>query len=316
MPSHNPPDRPRPKIITGQSPRAETNGTAEVVQETGLNLQGSSMPIDSARLPRHEHFSKDGQPSGPQAHLNHTKDPDSIATSPRLRQFRISASEGSPLETLPALHASPQRPSNSPSSLQSLPSIQSTLGTALADGPPPSLPGRQGSFSVSNAINSPPQDYSSPRGPPPYAPLSSRTNGSFPATYQATEPSPASAHSGPSPRDPFAPGQTPRSTSPPARFGPRQYSGTQGFTPSDVETPISASSQASYKTLGTEPSPVSERTMLDTDRPILPPLTNGPFVGGGFKCEHPGCTAAPFQTQYLLKYVLNTLDCVARADIL
>ena len=39
----------------------------------------------------------------------------------------------------------------------------------------------------------------------------------------------------------------------------------------------------------------------------LPPPT-GPLIQhipphgvGGFKCEHPGCSAAPFQTQYLLK---------------
>ena len=33
--------------------------------------------------------------------------------------------------------------------------------------------------------------------------------------------------------------------------------------------------------------------------PLAGPAAQGP----GYKCEYPGCTAAPFQTQYLLKYV-------------
>jgi hypothetical protein len=41
-----------------------------------------------------------------------------------------------------------------------------------------------------------------------------------------------------------------------------------------------------------------------------------PFAGdtrGGFKCEHPDCTALPFQTQYLLKYVMpNLIYCRGR----
>ena len=49
-------------------------------------------------------------------------------------------------------------------------------------------------------------------------------------------------------------------------------------------------------------TPLSADTMsLDASRRILPPLMNGPFASGIFRCEHPGCTAMPFQTQYLLK---------------
>ena len=33
----------------------------------------------------------------------------------------------------------------------------------------------------------------------------------------------------------------------------------------------------------------------------------GAVITGSFRCEHPNCTAAPFQTQYLLKYVLFLL---------
>ena len=37
-------------------------------------------------------------------------------------------------------------------------------------------------------------------------------------------------------------------------------------------------------------------------RPGLPSLLAGPYFSeGSFKCDFPGCTAVPFQTQYLLK---------------
>jgi hypothetical protein len=46
-------------------------------------------------------------------------------------------------------------------------------------------------------------------------------------------------------------------------------------------------------------------------RTLPPPPGVGASIGlvpghgaGGFKCDHPGCTAVPFQTQYLLKYVV------------
>jgi len=37
--------------------------------------------------------------------------------------------------------------------------------------------------------------------------------------------------------------------------------------------------------------------------------SDGAVITGTFRCGHPGCTAPPFQTQYLLKYVLFLLDC-------
>jgi hypothetical protein len=43
---------------------------------------------------------------------------------------------------------------------------------------------------------------------------------------------------------------------------------------------------------------------------VLPPPHNSglqqlytPHILGSYKCDYPGCTAAPFQTQYLLKYI-------------
>ena len=71
----------------------------------------------------------------------------------------------------------------------------------------------------------------------------------------------------------------------------------------DVQTPVSAGTQHSVRTMSSEPSPNGDRMHVDGDQSIA--NANGPLISGGFKCEHSGCTALPFQTQYLLKYVLS-----------
>ena len=49
-------------------------------------------------------------------------------------------------------------------------------------------------------------------------------------------------------------------------------------------------------------TPVDQPPTIDgTPRPILPPP---PGMLAGFKCDWDGCTAPPFQTQYLLRYVI------------
>ena len=293
-------ERPRPTIVTKPIIQQEAV-VQELASKSPPNSHGPTVQFNGTSPIRHDSWDSERRRSS----LQMVRDPDSIATSPQLRQYTINASQGSPAETLPAMQTSPSLSAKSPASQQSLPSIQSQLGP-LVDGPPslPNIPptNRQASFSTNGSVHSPPQDFASPRGPPPYHPLSSRSNGPYPTAYPVAEPSPASTQSGPSPREQYAPSQTPRSMSPPSKFGPRQYSGTQGL-PTEVPMPMSAGSQASYRSMGSEPSPVSERINMDSDRPILPPLPNGgPLVGGGgYKCEYVGCNAPPFQTQYLLK---------------
>ena len=292
-------ERPRPTIVTKPTVQQEP-GVQELGSKSPPSSHGPAVQSNGTSPPRHDSWGSERRRSS----LQMARDPDLIATSPQLRQYTINASQGSPAETLPAMQTSPSLSAKSPGSQQSLPSIQSQLGP-LVEKPPshPAIPpaNRQASFSTNGSIHSPPQDFASPRGPPPYPPLSARSNGTYPTAYPATEPSPASTQSGPSPREPYATSQTPRSMSPPSKFGPRQYSGTQGL-PTEVPMPMSAGSQTSYRSMGSEPSPVSERINIDPDRPILPPLTNGgPLVGSGYKCDYVGCTAQPFQTQYLLK---------------
>jgi hypothetical protein len=280
-------ERARPNLFGKTSP-IDMKLVQANLQRSGDYLNGQSR----SNILRREH-SGDGQSSNRQ----NSRSQDSIATSPRLRQYAISAPEGSPMETLPAMQTSPSLTTKSPGIQPSLPSIHTQLGS-LADGPPPPpppsthLPARQPSF-TNGSLHSPPQDFPARPYPPP---LHSRTS-QFPPY---PEPSPSSSASVLSPREPFAQGQSQRSMSPPSKFGPRQYSGAQSLASSDTQTPLSASTQTTFRTVSSEPSPITERLPFETERLTLPPL-NGSLVGVAFKCDHPGCTASPFQTQYLLK---------------
>ncbi|KAL8733828.1 MAG: hypothetical protein Q9166_001816 [cf. Caloplaca sp. 2 TL-2023] len=222
-----------------------------------------------------------------------TQYPSPLATSPRLRQFM--ASNGS--ETLPAIQsATPSMSAKSPSGQQSLPSISAQLGE-LVDGPSPndSLPNRS---SFPNGIQSPPMSGISPR-PNHYPSPQSRLN-SFPNPYPAAQPSPASTFGEVSPREPFRTNHDPIGMSPPGKPGPPYYN--SGRMPQGDElTPQSAESHTGFKGFAGGISPSGD---VEPGRPILPPLPGtGPLATGNFKCDFPGCTAAPFQTQYLLKYV-------------
>ncbi|CAO1597902.1 MAG: hypothetical protein LQ349_001233 [Xanthoria aureola] len=226
-----------------------------------------------------------------------TQGPSPLATSPRLRQFM--ASKGS--ETLPAIQsATPSLSAKSPNSHQSLPSISEKLGE-LVDGPSPSesLPTRP-NYPNANGIQSPPMSGISPR-PNHYPSPQSRLN-SFPNPYPATQPSPASTFSEVSPRDPFRTSHDLTSMSPPGKPGPPYYSSGR-IAQSDELTPQSAESHQAFKGFAGGTSSSGD---VEPGRPILPPLPGtGPLGNGNFKCDFPGCTAAPFQTQYLLNSHAN-----------
>ena len=219
--------------------------------------------------------------------------PSDLATSPRLRQYM--ASKGS--ETLPAIQsATPSLSAKSPNGQQSLPSISAQLG-GLVDGSSPSdsIPNRP-NYASTNGIQSPPMSGISPR-PNHYPSPQSRIN-SFPNPYPTNQPSPASTFSEVSPRDPFRHDLT--SMSPPAKSGPPYYASGR-MQQGDELTPQSAESHQGFKSFGGVISPNGD---TDPGR-ILPPLPGTvPLGNGNFKCDFPGCTAASFQTQYLLKYVL------------
>ena len=302
-------ERTRPTVVTQTNVKAEEKRPEKLGGKPEDGLPASLSPSIGHLTTQDSSLHGSHPSSSQQAQLGPKLKDESMAISQVFQQYAIKASEGSPMETLPALQSSPSLSSRSPTGQQNLPSIQSQLGDLASEGRPlqPSqgqpLPNRQ-SFPVNGDVQSPPGEFTSPR-PPTYPPLQARPNG-YPV-YPAAEPSPASTNSAVSPREALRPRQHPRSRSPPQKLGPAEYA-TSGLTPqNEVQTPLSASTQASHASMrtlstSTERSPVAERINADQDRPMLPPLSaGGPLNGGGFKCDHPGCTAPPFQTQYLLK---------------
>ncbi len=220
-------------------------------------------------------------------------DSDSVAISPLLRKFTIPSSERAPTETLPAMQNSPPSSSSkSPNGVQKLPSLsQIQLEPALLDvrSPHENPHGiNRSPYPMSNGtVNSPPSGSIVPRPSQYPSPRARMMNGSY-QHYPYGQPSPANSDA--SPRD--------SNMSPPDKPLSQAFYSNRQTPRSEELTPQSAHSQESGSSCSTAPSP------HHLDRPILPPLTglpNGPMMTGSFKCDHSGCTAAPFQTQYLLK---------------
>lgn len=229
----------------------------------------------------------------PSRSMSSGKDSDSVATSPLLRKFTIPSSERGPTETLPAMQTSPpSNSSKSPNAQHKLPSLsQIQLEPALLDAKSPNehLHGiNRSPYPMNNGtVNSPPIGSIATR-PGQYPSPRTRLMNGF-QHYPYGQPSPASSDA--SPRD--------SNMSPPDKPLSQAFY-FNGRTPRSEElTPQSAHSQESGSSFSTAPSPHHME-----GRPILPPLAglpNGPMMTGSFKCDHAGCTAAPFQTQYLLK---------------
>ena len=317
-------EKTRPTIITNTQFGPQSRQST--AKDAGANAYSRPSPrqLGGSGHQRQASGTKTGLQSRQQASFGRQRKDEPTAISPQLRQHAISASQASPMETLPALQASPMSASRSPSAPQSLPSLHSQFG--LLPPPPPSnasasLPARA-AYPTNPSVPSPSQEFATTRNGP--YPPSSRATGPYPM-YPPAEASPSSTTSGISPRDTFSATPSARNTSPTAHFNPSsQYKSTSTAQPpplmsqqqgevqtpisagTQIQTPLSARTQSSITTMSTEPSPMAERLnsngSIDTERPILPPLSsNGASAGGSFRCEHPGCNAQPFQTQYLLK---------------
>jgi hypothetical protein len=215
-----------------------------------------------------------------------------IATSPRLRPFAIPPSERTAGETLPALHSPPHSAAaNSPET--SLPSLKATFPDGLGDTRlnDQNLR-RNGASSLYIPTSSPPRhtlpapDHPPRRAEPfippppapgnPYMPLS-RTNSKDMSSLASTP----TAQSQPSPWN------IPKSEMSFAHSSGDAASQTMGESPA----------------AGGYPTPIEPRQLDHSEQKSRsePPASGMAATAGGFKCTHPGCTAAPFQTQYLLK---------------
>lgn len=287
----------RPKIFT-QTNLPEPKDTVHVKTE-----YRQSPPSAGANPPKRTEYGLVASHS-PSKSSHRKADPDSAAISPMLRRFTIPNSERSPTETLPAMQQSPPSSSSrSPNSQHSLPSLRAIQLEPLLDGRSPNESASHGinrpSFPLSNGtVNSPPMSSVAAR-PAQYPSPQTRMNGPFHQPYPHGQPSPA--YSDASPRD------CANMSRPVKPIHPQCYPG--GRTPQSEElTPQSAESHLSTSSLSTAPSPISHQLDMDRSRPILPPLSGmagGSLMIGTFKCEHAGCTAPAFQTQYLLNSHAN-----------
>lgn len=278
-------------------------------------------------------------PSGMRSASNGLCSDGPLATSPNLRQFAIPASEGSPMETLPAMQVSPPHSNSakSPNGERNLPSLVSQLGP-LADAPVKDHDVRTNGMPSHSR-----QSFSSASGGPGHSPTMSsaglagqdrRLPGQYitsqqrqPGHYQGQNPptqtSPASAYSETSPRETYRQGQDPASMSPPGKPGYHPYYPNRRASQNDEHGPPYApptTSESKYTPTSADGNPSSgnytpstdatlneHRMSIDGGGPLsdLPASQqNGPLMSGGFKCDYPGCPAPPFQTQYLLKLVI------------
>ena len=226
---------------------------------------------------------------------------ESITTSPALAKFAISPAKADPESTLPAMQKSPPRSSSShsPDATHSLPSLQTAL-SQYGDSP---------SVETSSALS----PYPSTLG---HSPSVTRPQymagnpGPSPAIY--SHPSPASSKDMSIMSPPGYPAHPTcwRSNPMEGSFSTTSPASVPGLTP--------VTSSASYPTpkdlpLPLEPNP-SPHPVNGTILPNLPfpssvttttPTTTTSNPPSAFKCHHPGCTAAPFQTQYLLNSHTN-----------
>lgn len=233
----------------------------------------------------------------------------SSATSP-LRKYAIAPSERSPMELLPAMQTSqPSLSAQSPSGQQTLPPLHSQFPNLVEDRSTNDKKSRTNVINtnrphiplLNSSLNSPPLTSLGTR-PGQYPSPQTRLNGHFPHPYPPSQPSPASSYSDTSPRDNYRPNSDTSSLSPRGRFAPNQFYSNRRTSKSGELTPLSAESHKTSGKFGTDTSPDSDRVNVESGRPVLPPLgSSAPIVAGLFKCEHAGCTASPFQTQYLLK---------------
>ncbi|KAL6705813.1 hypothetical protein ACN47E_006273 [Coniothyrium glycines] len=232
----------------------------------------------------------------------------SISTSTNLQQLTIPQRNGPPADTLAAIQApSPVGdPTSSPGHQQTLPGFHAIddiarSATSEHDG------GRANSFvhrqSVSSVGTSPSSivrqlsiSAHSPATPFPSlsasSPLSARediflrSSGGGAFGVDARRPSHAASDNGPYPATVHS-----ASTS-------ESYQSSDGLSPGTHQTPIEG-----------RPRHMSLDGALNTR--ILPPppgsgIQHVPSHGAGaFRCDWPGCTAAPFQTQYLLNSHTN-----------
>ncbi|XTI94857.1 hypothetical protein V2W45_1255340 [Cenococcum geophilum] len=281
---------------------ALTNGVLSNTNRVGSNQSGGNSSKLEATSPK-----LTGDRAAPL--VNGYPHKDSLATSPNLRELTIPPSKGSPRQTLPALQnpSSPSwdGPNGSPNQGQKLPGFRqlSELAEAASN---------EQNEARANGYHPNRQSFSSTGQSPTlvsrHFPTSTQRSppGAFPP-LSAT--SPISTHSDIS-QDPFRqgtfqflnnrrPSQASENASYPSGLPSAStgdsYPSSDSFSPASQVAPIEGHCMSIDGAVNRKLPP-----------PTGPHIQHVPPHGvGGFKCEHPGCSATPFQTQYLLNSHAN-----------
>ena len=257
------------------SPRAVTDSTPGAAV---TDARSSTSPVSSRSSP--------------------SQKPGHRAMSPALRRYTVPSADQTPGDTLPAMQTSPPTNiSRSPGLPRGLPSLHdSGLKPLLDGGPGKNGLHAQSTPSASSSGLSPAAGSKMARFPT----SPGRSNSAFSPNFAHGQPSPA--YSNASPRQAAMMSPPSRPNIQPLAFPPKSAS--------EALTPQSADSCTSGYTCASSPLPGGESMEIDRAGRILPPLVphpGPPIINGHFRCKHEGCTAAPFQTQYLLKYALTHL---------
>ncbi|PYH65512.1 uncharacterized protein BO88DRAFT_348716 [Aspergillus vadensis CBS 113365] len=224
-------------------------------------------------IPHISHLFQDGKLPDPEA---------------RLSKLLIAPSE--PTAQLPALH-----PSATASSVNhNLPSLSTALA-GVTDVPPPAGAGRLNGSSFGPL---PPVSSSSPPVSRTDPVWEHQRLGQIPPPPPQVPPSPYSHLSPASSKDMSAmssPASQQAYWRPPIKADITYLTSTYETAPQTAKSPAT-----SY------PTPTDQTPASTCDRSYNPPThSNGAVSTGTYKCRHPGCTAAPFQTQYLLNSHAN-----------
>lgn len=224
---------------------------------------------------------------------------ESLATSP-VAQFTIDGRDADPNTTLAALHTtSPPRPAvGSPDGRQTLPSLTTALGDA---GSPYSASSPHLSRSASSSqFGGPLSSIASARSPPNYS-----SNYSSNPQFWRTSRERANSTSTPSDYAVSTPHSAWTAQSP-ATSLPTPLSSTSS-APSAIPShplPSSTTITATSNTAnGTHAPQTHHPSSEHSANSSISSATAA--INGIFRCHVPGCTAAPFQTQYLLNSHAN-----------
>ncbi|KAJ5787951.1 hypothetical protein N7457_002941 [Penicillium paradoxum] len=277
-------DDPRPKerLIIIEPPSGPASEPKIEKKPPLITTSAPSKPVEPAVDVKSELAPRERPPSISDSNRRFSPELPPLQTSPGLGvNPRISSSSLNPIQRSPGSCLK-----NSPDgSHQKLPSIQKALSALTDFGPSP--------------VNTMPSPYPFTSCP---GSTTSGNDSPFDRPFPGKFPIPASPFSHFSPVS-----MKDASTNPSPASHSSFWPGTPHCEMLSAQTPYEASPMTAKSPATSYPTPTEHVGAGMSDRHSLAastPQANGGPVGS-YKCAHPGCTAAPFQTQYLLNSHAN-----------